>query len=238
MSCAACVSKVRPALEALGLSEDLAFDMKSVDKIVRFTGQESDAKKAIAALNAMGYSASVLSVAPHQISVSNTSTASQTAVAVESFKPLILIALYLIAVVAVVEINGAGLNLMRAMNNFMGGFFLVFSFFKFLDLPKFAEAFAGYDIIAKRSRAYAVAYPFIEVLLGLSFLVHLFPGWTNSITALLMFIGNLGVIGALRRKQSIQCACLGTVFNLPMTKVTLFENTLMLGMSLIALFIS
>ena len=40
----------------------------------------------------------------------------------------------------------------------------------------------------------------------------------------------LGVVQQLL-KSSIQCACLGTVLNLPMTEATLVENTIMLGMA-------
>ena len=32
-------------------------------------------------------------------------------------------------------------------------------------------------------------------------------------------------------KKIIQCACLGTVFNLPMSTVTIIEDLLMIGMS-------
>jgi len=38
---------------------------------------------------------------------------------------------------------------MRWMNHFMAGFFLVFSFFKLLNLKGFAESYSMYDIVAK-----------------------------------------------------------------------------------------
>ena len=41
----------------------------------------------------------------------------------------------------------------------------------------------------------------------------------------------LGVDRVLMFKQQIQCACLGSVLNLPMTEATLIENAVMIGMA-------
>jgi hypothetical protein len=40
----------------------------------------------------------------------------------------------------------------------------------------------------------------------------------------LSLIGIWGAVGVLMRKQTVQCACLGTGFNLPMSTVTIVEN--------------
>lgn len=72
-----------------------------------------------------------------------------------------------------------------------------------------------------------MAYPWLEVALGLMFLLGWFPLLANSITLAIMLIGLFGVVAAVRRKQAIQCACLGTVFNLPMSSVTIIENSIM-----------
>jgi hypothetical protein len=47
-----------------------------------------------------------------------------------------------------------------------------------------------------------------------------------------MSISAYGVWKVLKVKGEIQCACLGTVFKVPMTKVTLFENLFMAAMAL------
>lgn len=152
-----------------------------------------------------------------------------------TYKPLILVAAFIIGVTGLVEVRASEISTMRAMDNFMAGFFIFFSFFKFLNLEKFAEAFATYDVLAKRSRIYALAYPFIELTLGVLFVLNIFPIAANGITVLLMIIGNYGIWQVLKRKGTLQCACLGTIFNLPMTKITLFENSLMLLMAVISL---
>jgi hypothetical protein len=46
-----------------------------------------------------------------------------------------------------------------------------------------------------------------------------------------MAVGLAGVIRAVVSKQSIRCACLGTGFNLPMSTVTIIENSVMLVMA-------
>ena len=59
------------------------------------------------------------------------------------------------------------------MRHFMAGFFLVFSFFKFLDTSGFASAFRMYDQPIKASSLGAIVhvgwswiYPYVELLLG------------------------------------------------------------------------
>ena len=50
---------------------------------------------------------------------------------------------------ALIEVRAGAFDVMRAMGHFMGGFFLVFSFFKLLNLSGFADAYRTYDVLAK-----------------------------------------------------------------------------------------
>lgn len=133
------------------------------------------------------------------------------------------------------EITAGQFDWMRAMGNFMGGFFLAFSFFKLLNLQGFVDAYQTYDVIARPVRAYGYVYPFIELGLGIAYLVRLAPVVTNLFTLVVMLVSVVGVTQALLQKRRIQCACLGTVFNLPMTKVTFVEDALMAGMAVVML---
>jgi hypothetical protein len=47
----------------------------------------------------------------------------------------------------------------------------------------------------------------------------------------ILSITTLGVVRVLLSKQQIQCACLGSVLNLPMTEASLIENAVMIGMA-------
>lgn len=149
-----------------------------------------------------------------------------------TYQPLLLIVAY----IAVASLAGGGhADAGLWMTHFMAGFFLVFSFFKFLDLGGFASAFATYDLLAARIPVYGTIYPFLELGLGLAYLFGFAPVWTNAATLVLMVFGSLGVFAALSNGRRIRCACLGTVLNLPMSSVTLVEDLSMAAMAEIML---
>lgn len=154
----------------------------------------------------------------------------------QDFTPLVLIIAGILILTAVKYIFSDGSGIRDAMYDFMGMFFVVFGAFKMLDVRGFADAYATYDIVAKKSRAYALAYPFIEMALGLAYLVRWNERPINWVTLVIMTLGSIGVAKALAKKQSIQCACLGTKIKLPMTKVTLLEDVLMALMAVIMIF--
>ncbi len=147
-----------------------------------------------------------------------------------TYKPILIIGAYILAVTLLVESAGA-FNLETWMRNFMAGFFLVFSFFKLLDLKAFAESYATYDIIAKKWSGWGYVYAFIELALGIAYLINFNPLITNAVTFLVMSISIIGVLQSVLNKRKIQCACLGAVFKLPMSTITIIEDALMIGMS-------
>ncbi len=151
--------------------------------------------------------------------------------------PLFLVFFYLIGGVLLSQVIAGSWNTMKAMQYFMGGFFVVFSFFKLLDLKGFAYSFSTYDPIAGKWLGYGYIYPFIELALGIAYFMGINLVITNSISLIIVSIGALGVAKTLLDKKRIQCACLGTVFNLPMTKVTLTENSIMILMATIMIFL-
>lgn len=119
------------------------------------------------------------------------------------------------------------------MIDFMAGFFIVFSGFKLIKLSAFVEAYAMYDVITKRVKVYGYIYPFIELGLGLAFLFRFQIDTVAWITLVLMIVNSIGAYNGIRDKKILMCACLGTVFKLPMSFVTLGEDTLMALMALV-----
>lgn len=152
----------------------------------------------------------------------------------QTYKPIVLIFSYILVATSLVQLVQGGFQWMNWMRQFMGAFFLSFSFFKLLDLRAFADAYSSYDIIARRFRGWGYVYAFIELGLGLAFLTGIFPFWTNLVTCVVMSVSIIGVLQSVLNKQRIQCACLGTVFDLPMSTVTIIEDGLMILMSLTA----
>jgi len=150
---------------------------------------------------------------------------------IKTYAPIVLIFAYLIAITLWIEIADHRFVWMRWMNHFMAGFFLVFSFFKLLDLKGFVESYSTYDIIAKKWGGWGYLYAFIELGLGLAYLSGINPLVTNSVTFLVMTFSIIGVIQSILHKRKIQCACLGAVFKLPMSTITIIEDALMIGMS-------
>jgi len=148
--------------------------------------------------------------------------------------PLFIIFIYLTTGTLFISYK-IDLSLERSMQIFMGLFFIVFSFFKFLDYKGFPDSFKRYDPLAKRIPGYAKIYPFLETIMGMAFILD----W-NLELFLLITIGVLsfttyGVIRTLIIRSDIECACLGTALKLPMTEATLIENGIMLSMSIILL---
>lgn len=126
-------------------------------------------------------------------------------------------------------------NTSKMMLDFMGLFYVVFSFFKILDLKGFPSSFAMYDPLAARFSIYRKFYPFIELGLGLMFLMRFELTIALIVTLIILGITTIGVTRSLLNKKQIDCACLGTALKLPMTQATFIENTIMIVMAIIML---
>ena len=88
-----------------------------------------------------------------------------------------------------------------------------------------------YDLLAARWRGWGYVYPFVELGLGILYLTNLAPAFTNWTTVLVLGFSSLGVIKSNLEKRQIRCACLGDVFNLPMSTVTIVEDVTMVLMA-------
>lgn len=153
----------------------------------------------------------------------------------KTYYPLILILFYLTIVSLLANIKSTGFSGYGWMNDFMAGFFLVFSAFKLLDLKGFADSYAAYDLLAARFRFYGYLYPFLELALGLAYLSEFAPVLVMISTIILMGFSSIGVIYALLKKRKIQCACLGSILKLPVSNITLLEDLMMVLMAAVML---
>ncbi len=121
------------------------------------------------------------------------------------------------------------------MINFSGMFFVFLATLKFWDLKGFSVGFRKYDLVAKKVPFYGFCYPFLELLIGLAFLSHFAIVVAAIITVILMVINFLGVITALFKGESLQCACMGTKLDLPLSVVSLVEVFAMGAMAVLIL---
>jgi hypothetical protein len=143
--------------------------------------------------------------------------------------PLLYVFLVILALSSVRQIV-SGTNPMMFMMDFMGIFFMVFGLLKLVDLKGFVDGFQSYDSIASRFRLYGYIYPFIEIALGGLYLLGIMFLWQNILVFVLASIGIYTAYKSINQESEIRCVCLGTLFDLPMTWVTFFENALMLLM--------
>ncbi len=230
MTCGGCVSKVKS--ELLKLPEVLSAEVQLAEPQARISMQQHISLPAIqTAVNKAGnYSVSKLNGSQHHPEIATEKSWLST------YKPLLLIVIFILGV-SLIAAGGAPNFGMMTMRYFMAGFFIVFSFFKFLDLKGFANSYGMYDLLAMRWKGYGFIYPFLELGLGIAYLLNFEPLWTNIATIVLLGFSSLGVIKSVLDKSKIKCACLGSVFNLPMSTVTIVEDLTMVGMAALMILI-
>lgn len=226
MTCNGCASKVQKLLEAVNGVEkaDIHLDKNEADITMHHHIQTSALQHALK--DYPKYQLTELNAYPQMQMEHEDERKTWFA----TYKPVLLIFMYITGITLLIEANN-GFNIMHWMNNFMGAFFLVFSFFKMLDLKGFAESYFSYDIIAKRWMGYGYLYAFVELALGVAFITGFNPLLTNVATLIVMTVSITGVLQSVFNKRKIKCACLGAVFNLPMSTITIIEDLLMILMS-------
>jgi len=154
-----------------------------------------------------------------------------------TYKPLFVLFLMIFIVSLLTSEKGGMIQPRLWMRYFMAGFFLSFSFFKLINVKGFADSYSMYDVVAKRIKLWGHLYPFAELGLGIAYVTDFSPLYTNIATVAIMGISSIGVIESVASKKKIQCACLGAVFNLPMSTITILEDLLMVVMAALMIWI-
>lgn len=224
MTCGSCVARVKNELlklgDVTGAEVQLSFPQAVISMSKHISTpvlQEAVSKAGNYKITEAGHhSASSMMAAPEEK---------------PSYLPIFLIFGYIAGISILIQVVKGSFIWMEWMVHFMAGFFFVFSFFKLMNLRGFAEGYQSYDVVAKQFPAWGYIYAFIELGLGIAFLTGFEPLIVNAVTFVVMAVSTVGVVQSLLRKTSFQCACLGTVIKLPLSKVTLFEDLLMVAMS-------
>lgn len=230
LTCSGCVAKAKN--ELLKIGEIIQADIQLKEPQATLTMQKHIPVETLQAALNNGGNYIITQINEER---NNTIPVQKVKLWLEVYKPIIVVFAYITAITVSIEIAGGFFVWNSWMQNFMAAFFLVFSFFKMLDIKGFADSYSTYDIIAKRWSAWGYVYAFIELALGLAYLVRFNEMITNIATFVIMSISIAGVLQSVANKRKIQCACLGTVFNLPMSTVTILEDGLMIGMSAVML---
>ena len=128
------------------------------------------------------------------------------------------------------QTNSSGL--LQLLGWLMAVWLLVFGGFKLIGYRQFVTAFRGYDIIAKGWRPWAWLFPWLEISLGIAYLFEIAPTARDWLVVVIFGLASLGVARAIyaNQPQHYQCACLGRLIRLPLSKLSLVENLTMLVM--------
>ena len=121
------------------------------------------------------------------------------------------------------------------MNNVMGSILIIFGVLKLFNLDKFVDIFSKYDLLSKNYKPYGYLYPFLEIILGVSFLSKTHLKSSYIATIILMILSLIGVTNSIIQGQQLRCGCLGAFLHIPLSYVTISENMVMLIMSVILL---
>ena len=224
MHCESCVSKVQGALKVIEGIEEANVSLPG--KFVSIRG-EVKTEDILNAISSVGYKASLIKEVDSKKREINKNPPKSE---LRELFPLLLIFIYILT--ASIGMNLPRIDSSELMLDFMGLFYIIFSFFKFLDYKNFPASFAMYDPIAMRLSYYGWSYPFIETTLGILILFRIEILLTMIITIAMLGITTIGVTKTLLQGKNIQCACLGTTLKLPMTKVTFIENSAMIIMAI------
>ncbi len=227
MTCGSCVARVKSELLKLGDVISADIQLQSPQAAITMNKHIS-----VTALQQAIEKAGHYSIAEADVTMAaSMNEAKDNGEEKNSYFPIFLIFGYITGITLLIQIVQGSFNWMQRMGHFMAGFFLVFSFFKMMNLKGFAESYSMYDIVAKKWKGWSYVYAFAELALGIAFLTSFIPILTNAVTFVVMSVSIIGVLQSVINKRKIKCACLGAVFNLPMSTITIIEDALMIGMS-------
>lgn len=226
MTCNGCRVSVEKALNAVPEVQSATVILENEEAQVRFKGELPLELLQVA----IGAKYSISEKKSGAIFEASTQDDTESLSKFQQLKPLFLILLYISTAAALLHFKKWDLE--QFMLDFMGLFYIVFSFFKLLDLKGFPASFRMYDPLAKLVPGYGWVYPFIEIALGLMFLLRFQTQVALIVTVVVLGITSIGVTKTLLDKKSIRCACLGTALKLPMTEATFIENFIMIVMAI------
>lgn len=226
ITCNGCVAKAKSALLTLGDITEANVQLAQPQATITMQKHIS-----VATLQAALNKAGNYTISESQNHLPKQTQRAENADFITVYKPILLLFAYVLGISFLTQLSSSLFSWQTVMRHFMAGFFLAFSFFKLLNLKGFADSYAMYDVLAKRWQNWGYVYAFIELGLGIAYTINAAPLLVNMVTFVVMSISIIGVVQSIANKRTIQCACLGAVFNLPMSTITVIEDLLMITMS-------
>ena len=221
MTCQGCADNIQEALSSQAFTVSAEVDLES-KKLYLETSKNTSLNE----INSL-----IIKIGNYKI-INNNSGFISNIIEYFTSKKTLLIALSVVLFSSLsIQISAEDFLLDNWMISYMGMFFLIFSFLKLIDVRGFSITFSKYDLISKVVPGFAITYPFLELILALSFLSKSFLFTAYLLTLIFMISQFVGVFISLQRKEIIRCACMGSSINLDISYLTLFENLIMIVMS-------
>ena len=145
MTCTGCQAKVQSLLTKVKSVSNVEIDLAKGEATIQMDKHIATSALQDALKDYPKYKLSEIAV-QHSPVFSEESEEAKTWLA--TYKPILLIFAFITGITLLNEWVTGNFLWMRWMSNFMAGFFLVFSFFKLLNLKGFAESYSMYDVIA------------------------------------------------------------------------------------------
>jgi len=150
--------------------------------------------------------------------------------------------LYLFAVAALtalaLSIGFLGAITWQTLGWFVSASMILLGMQKLRDIEGFTTMFLNYDLLARKWVPYAYIYPFVETGAGI-LMTGMMLTWLSAPAALL--VSTIGAVSVFKAvyidKRELKCACVGGNSNVPLGFVSLTENLMMMGMSIVMLIV-
>ena len=122
------------------------------------------------------------------------------------------------------------LNIRSLILYFLGFFSLTFGILKFINLNSYVESLLEYDFIAQRFKLYAYLIPILELIFGVLFILQREILLIEYLCIIFFTLNIVVIANALEKRRSFTCACMGGLFKIPLSYVSLLESfTMVLG---------
>lgn len=153
-----------------------------------------------------------------------------------TYRPVIYLFAVAAATALALSIGFLGAITWQTLGWFISVSMILLGMQKLRDIEGFTTMFLNYDLLARKWVPYAYVYPWVETGAGILMTGMLLTALAAPAALFIATVGAASVFKAVYiDKRELKCACVGGNSNVPLGFVSLSENLLMIGMSLVML---
>lgn len=153
-----------------------------------------------------------------------------------TYRPVVYLFAVAAATAIALSIGFIGAITWQTLGWFISVSMILLGMQKLRDIEGFTTMFLNYDLLARKWVPYAYVYPWVETGAGILMTGMLL---TPLAAPAALFIATIGAVSVFKAvyidKRELKCACVGGNSNVPLGFVSLSENLMMIGMSVVML---